>query len=252
MLRTDDLIHQALARRPRRVLTNSHFLIEQAHAAGLDVAGWRPVPNALLIPGQPPGATERERLRQGGPVRVVARAEPHKGVAELIGACPQNLDRELEIVLAPASFEYWVGMQAQVIADCRRLAEAHPRARMLPALPWRQVQPFLAGAAATIIASTSPETFCLTALEALSVATPVCSFDLVVAPARDGFVEQIDHHVTGLFYGPGRAEALTTAITHALDLDITRMRHAAATRVRAERDIAVNLPRTLAFFWAIG
>ncbi len=30
-----------------------------------------------------------------------------------------------------------------------------------------------------------------------------------------------------------------------------RMRQAADTRVRAERDIAVHLPSALAFFWAV-
>lgn len=77
---------------------------------------------------------------------------------------------------------------------------------------------------------------------------------IVVAAARDGFVEQIDHQATGLLYDPSCPDGLTTAITQALDLNeetMTRMRLAADTRVRAERDIAVHLPRTLAFFWAV-
>ncbi len=186
VLRTDTYLHQALAHQPDRVLTNSEFLIREATNAGLDTRGWRAVPNALLTPGTPPSATAREHLRTSGPVRIVARAEPHKGIAELITACPHTFERDVEIVLATAGFEYWPGMQQQVIADCQSRARAHPRVRLVADLPWRAVQPFLAGAACTVIASTSPETFCNTALEALSVATPVVTFDLGHVPTLIG------------------------------------------------------------------
>lgn len=53
-----------------------------------------------------------------------------------------------------------------------------PGVRVLPALAWISVQPFLAGAACTVIATTAPETFCNTALESLSVATPIVTKDL--------------------------------------------------------------------------
>ncbi|MGH8886710.1 MAG: hypothetical protein ACRDYX_16365 [Egibacteraceae bacterium] len=55
------------------------------------------------------------------------------------------------------------------------------------------------------------------------------------------------YHATGL-------QALTDAVTQALDLDeetTTRMRQAADTRARAERDLAVRLPSAPAFFWAV-
>ncbi|MFE0023383.1 glycosyltransferase [Amycolatopsis sp. NPDC059021] len=186
VLRTDTYLHQALAHCPDRVLTNSEFLITKATAAGLDTTGWQAVPNALLAPGSAPGSAAREQLRTRGPVRIVARAEPHKGIAELIDACPHALDRDVDIVLATAGFEYWPGMQHHVVADCRRRAAAHPRVRLVPDLPWRAVQPFLAEAACTVIASTSPETFCNTALEALSVGTPVITFDLGHVPTLIG------------------------------------------------------------------
>ncbi len=182
VLRTDTYLHQALAHHPDHVLTNSEFLCHQATAAGLATHRWPAVPHALLTPGPPPAAAIREQLRQRGPIRIVTRAEPHKGIAELITACPPDLDRDVDIVLASAAFEYWPGMQREVITTCQRLADDHPRVRLCPALPWHGVQPFLAAASCTVIASTSPETFCNTALEALSVATPVVTFDLGHVP----------------------------------------------------------------------
>ncbi|MDT0307650.1 glycosyltransferase family 4 protein [Streptomyces sp. DSM 44917] len=190
VLRTDEPMLAALAHRPAAVLTPSAFLRDQATDAGLDTGRWSVLPNALLQHAGPPGSAERERLRRDGPVRIVARAEPHKGTAELLtalpAALPGGLGRKLEIVLAPAGFEYWPGMQEQTIAECRALAGQLPEVRLLPALPWRQVQPFLAGAAVTVIASTSPETFGNVAAEALSVGTPVTGYDLGHLPALTG------------------------------------------------------------------
>ncbi|MGH3865999.1 MAG: glycosyltransferase family 4 protein [Pseudonocardiaceae bacterium] len=202
VLRTDTYLHRALAHRPDHVLTNSEFLLRQAAAAGLDTRGWQAVPNALITPGTPPSDSIREYLRRRGPVRIVTRAEPHKGIAELITACPPDLGRDLEIVLASAGFEYWPGMQREVTTDCQRLADDHPRVRLCPKLRWHGVQPFFAAASCTIIASTSPETFCNTALEALSVATPVITFDLGNVPTLigdAGAVVPLAHGAQGLW-----------------------------------------------------
>src|SRR5262249_2783979 len=105
-------------------------------------------------------------------------------------------------------------MQQQVIKDCR--AEAARRCdvvRMLPALAWREVQPFFAGAAATVISSTEPETFCHTAAEALSVGTPVVAFDIGNVPVLFGPAARVGGPgggragrgggVGGLVAGPG-------------------------------------------------
>lgn len=202
VLRTDTYLHQALAHHPDYVLTNSEFLLRQAATAGLDTRSWRAVPNALITPGIPPSEAVRERLSRGGPVRIVARAEPHKGIAELITACPPDLGRGVDIVLASAGFEYWPGMQREVITTCQRLADRHPRVQLRPPLPWHKVQPFFAAASCTIIASTFPETFCNTALEALSVATPIVTFDLGHVPtliADAGIAVPLAHGAHGLW-----------------------------------------------------
>lgn len=77
---------------------------------------------------------------------------------------------DMEIAVAAAGFEYWPGMQDQVMADCA----AAPRrpgpgaAAVGAGLPGRAR--VLAGAAVTIISTTSPESRC-NAAEALSAVT---------------------------------------------------------------------------------
>ena len=210
VLRTDPLFRQALAAQTGKVITNSDFLISQAADAGLDVTGWAAVPNALLTTTAPPSPSAREELRRRGPARIAVRAEPHKGIAELIAAIPPGLDRDVEIALAAASFEYWPGMQDQVMAACAAAARAAPaRVRLLPALGWRDVPRFFAGAAVTIIATTSPESWCNAAAEALSAGTPVIAYDFGHVPVLTG--------PAGVMITPGQPpDALWAAATRLL------------------------------------
>lgn len=78
---------------------------------------------------------------------------------------------------------------------------------------------------------------------------------VVVAPRRDGFVEQIDDGRTGVLYDPGQPDGLTQAVRRACALpdgQRAAMRAAAECRVRTERDVAVNFPQTLEYFWRRG
>jgi glycosyltransferase involved in cell wall biosynthesis len=71
---------------------------------------------------------------------------------------------------------------------------------------------------------------------------------VVVAPARDGFPEQITDTVTGILYDPLREHALTTALARALSLGPAsreKMCHAACQRVLSSRDVIGNLATTL-------
>ncbi|MFE0776529.1 glycosyltransferase family 4 protein [Streptomyces sp. NPDC058861] len=198
--RTDAPLQQSLARRPGRVVTVSPFMVRELARQGIDTASWAVVPNALLHELPPPTPAAREELRRSGPVRIVARAEPHKGIAELLHAFPRTLSRPVEIVLAEAGFEYWPGMQQDVIAECEALAKELEKVRILPGMLWQDVPAFLAGAAATVVSSTSPETFGNVAAEALSVGTPVVGYGLGHLPDLVGEAGRM----TDLEAGAGR------------------------------------------------
>lgn len=165
----------------------SEFLRADGDRNGLDVTAWQTVPNALLTDPSPVSRGQREQLRASGPVRIASRVEPAKGLAEFLEETPGDWTRPVELVLAEADFEFWPGMQRDVIAACRAQAARRPEViTLLPALGWRQVPRFLAGAAATVISSTEPETFCHTAAEALSVGTPLVGFDFGNIPILAG------------------------------------------------------------------
>jgi glycosyltransferase involved in cell wall biosynthesis len=71
---------------------------------------------------------------------------------------------------------------------------------------------------------------------------------VVVAPARDGFPEQITDGVTGILYDPSDANALTRALARALSLDPDHRSNicgAASERVYSSRDVVQNLAGTL-------
>lgn len=165
------------------VFPASDFIHDDARAAGLDVSTWTTVPNTLLVHATPPKAEQREQQRLTAPIRIVSRVEPAKGLVELLTEIPEDWSRPVELVLASADFEFWAGMQDDVLEGCAEQAARRPDVISIrPQLSWRDVPPYLAGAAATVISSTEPETFCHTAAEALSGGTPVITFDLGNVP----------------------------------------------------------------------
>lgn len=176
----------------------SDYLLDEAARAGLDTRRWVTVPNTLLEFGAPPASEQRERQRREAPVRVITRVEPAKGLVELLTALPGTWRRPVELVLAEADFEFWPGMQRDVLTQCRALAQRRADVvSILPALRWRAVPPFLGGAAATVISSLEPETFCHTAAEALSAGTPVVTFDIGNVPGMIGSAGRIVPLVAG-------------------------------------------------------
>ncbi|GAA1291501.1 glycosyltransferase family 4 protein [Saccharothrix xinjiangensis] len=193
------------------VLAPSTTVLDQAHDRGYDSTCWRIVRNALLDDHAPPDDRHREALRQGGPVRVLARLGPEKNIRALLDA-GRLVDRGIEVVLAEAGFEHITGAQAAEYRHC-----AYSAAHLLMGgireggLPWNQVPPWLAEAAVVIVPSTE-ETFGLVALEAMSVGTPVVAFDVGNLPnligsrtGAGGIVVPRAHGESGLW---GAAEAL--------------------------------------------
>ncbi|WP_433496792.1 glycosyltransferase family 4 protein [Sphaerimonospora sp. CA-214678] len=158
------------------VIAPSPMVLQQAADRGYPTADWRIVPNALLHDeGAWLDQGRRERLRTNGPVRVLARAAPEKGAAELLDHMPR-LDRRVEIMLATAPFEQREHRQAEIIRRC--LDTKDPQLRVQTGgLAWRQVPGWLANAAVVIVPSLA-ETFGLVALEAMNVGTPVVAYDV--------------------------------------------------------------------------
>ncbi len=181
------------------VITPSATVLRQAAERGYPTAAWQVVPNTLLHDEAAwLDEIRRGRLRRRGPIRVLARPAPEKGVAELLDGVP-DLDRPAEVMLGAAPFEQHDGIQAEIVRRC--LAVRHPRLRVQAAgLAWRRVPSWLAGAAVVIVPSLA-ETFGLVALEAMSVGTPVVAYDVGNLPdligsagvivARDGGPEQL-------------------------------------------------------------
>jgi glycosyltransferase involved in cell wall biosynthesis len=170
----------------QRVIAPSASLLSEARHRGYRVHDWQVVPNPLLFDpgGTVPGPEQREQLRLHGPVRAVARLATEKGISELLAGGPVLPGRPMQVVLSAAGFEAAAGSQAALLAQCRELAAASGTV-LLPALAWREVPGFLAGAAVTIVPS-ARETFGNLALESLSVGTPVIAHATGNLPALIG------------------------------------------------------------------
>lgn len=227
-------IHAALRRYLDVVFVPSEAAIEQAVERGLADGRWRVVPNALLLADSPataPPRGAREALRREGPVRVLARFAPDKGIVPLLGQIPVKWQRPVEVALAKASFEYYPGMYADLWRSYHATAGASLMVRTVPPRRWIQVRTFLAEAAVVIVPSLA-ETFGLVALEALSVGTPVVAYAVgnlpalvkgagVLVPAEDGpiglwlaadrlLADAETYHVAAA-KGPQRAASFTPA-----------------------------------------
>ncbi|WP_228769804.1 glycosyltransferase family 4 protein [Actinokineospora alba] len=165
----------AALERANVVIAPSITVLDQAHDRSFDSTCWRLVPNALLHDHAPPDSQRRERIRERGLVRVLARLGPEKNIHALLDA-GRAVEHPVEVVLAGAGFEQNRGAQA---VEYRRCLHSAARLRMGSlqgdGLPWDQVQPWLAEAAVVIVPSTN-ETFGFVALEAMSVGTPVVTF----------------------------------------------------------------------------
>lgn len=159
------------------VIAPSAVVPRRASALGYDTTGWRVVPNALLVDGRPPSTVRRRWLREHGPIRVLARLGPEKGVEELLAAAVGGqLAYRVQVALCAAGFEVAPRSQQRLLEACRDLA-ARIGATILPGLPWNQVPAWLAESAVVIVPSLA-ETFGLVALEAMAGGTPVVAFDI--------------------------------------------------------------------------
>ncbi|HYS34690.1 MAG TPA: glycosyltransferase family 4 protein [Pseudonocardiaceae bacterium] len=176
----DTDLRAALDRRPHAVIAPSPVVLDRATARGYDTASWSVVPNGLLSDPKPGLPARRRQLRDGGPIRVLARLGPEKGVEELLRAAPADLDRRTQVALAAAGFDN--ADQSQLWDRCRSHADQHPGMTVRFGMGWREVPGWLADAAVVIVPSLR-ETFGLVALEAMSVGTPVVAYAVDHLPA---------------------------------------------------------------------
>ncbi|MEU6974065.1 glycosyltransferase family 4 protein [Kitasatospora aureofaciens] len=212
-----------------------------------DLAGWGPrnlrvVPNALMTDASvaPPAPELREQLRRTGPVRVLARLGPEKGVLGLLEAAA-GWDRPIEVALAEAGFEESTGSQSELLDRCRRAAARVPGVRLRGALVWDDVLPWLAEAAVVIVPSRR-ETFGLVALEAMSVGTPVIAHRVGNLPALISPSGDADHLLVDRDEGP---TGLHRAAQTLLEDDILYV----ATTQTVYRRAAEFEPRRIADFF---
>ncbi|MEV7026693.1 glycosyltransferase family 4 protein, partial [Kitasatospora sp. NPDC093558] len=209
-----------------------------------ELACWGPrnlrvVPNSLMTDASvpPPTPSRREQLRRTGPVRVLARLGPEKGVLDLLEAA-SGWNRPLEVALAEAGFEASEGSQSELLKRCRQAADRLSGVHLRGALAWDEVLPWLAGASVVIVPSLK-ETFGLVALEAMSVGTPVVAYRIGNLPALIDPTGHGEHLLVDHSEGPA---ALHKAAQTLLEDDILY----AATTQTVYRRAAEFQPRRIA------
>jgi iron(II)-dependent oxidoreductase len=122
------------------IIAPSTVVLQRAGARGYDTTSWRVVPNALLLNPRPPLTIHRHWLREHGPIRILARLGPEKGVEELLTAVDVRLTHLVQVALCAAGFEVTPGSQQRLLDTCRDLA-ARIGTTILPGLPWQRAPP---------------------------------------------------------------------------------------------------------------
>lgn len=209
----DSDLRAALAHQPATVIVPSATVAVQATERGYDSTAWKIVPNALLTEPGPQPQHARDHLRQRGPIRVLARLGPEKGVATLL-APRDRLDRPIEVALAKAPFEVATGSQDELLRTCQILAGDSPGVTVRPGLNWDDVLAWLGGASLVVVPSHA-ETFGLVALEAMAAGTPVVAHDVGNLPALvgDGGVV-VPHHQGAAGLWRASRELLSDAVAY--------------------------------------
>lgn len=155
-------------------------------------------------------------------VVTIGRTDPCKGIDLLIHALGP-LREALHVVIIAVPFD---GDDPLVADYARRIRSERLRATLVTGYT-RELPRALCGLPETraVVCPSRGETLANVPFEVALWAWH--AGPVVVAPRRDGFVEQIDNEVNGLLYAPQRPGALTAAVQRALDLIETCVHHVA-------------------------
>ncbi|GAA0979294.1 glycosyltransferase family 4 protein [Nocardiopsis tropica] len=211
------------------VIAPSPTVLRQATERGYRTGDWKVVPNSLHWESPSalsPARVEERRTR--GPVRVLARLGPEKGVDRLLAA-PAPRGHRIDIALAPAPFASSGGAQQRLLDTCRCLADRQPQVRVVGGVPWERVPVWL-GQAGVVVVPSLQETFGLVALEAMSVGVPVVAHDVDHLPDLIGAEESAGGVLVPLGRG---AEGLWEAARDLLANPVTYRARAQAAYYRA-------------------
>ncbi|MBB5159292.1 glycosyltransferase family 4 protein [Saccharopolyspora phatthalungensis] len=216
------------------------------YTSSLDLTGpdLQPMPS-----GQARAVAARWRIPLDRPLVVtIGRTDPTKGIDVLIHSLGP-LRNEVHAVIVAVPFDH----ADPLIADyARRIGEENLRATLVTRFT-RDLPRALCGLPETRVVACPSRGETLANVPFETALWAQNAGPVVVAPRRDGFVEQIDDGRTGMLYDPDEPDGLTEAVRRGLSLpaeERAKMRAAAASRVRAERDAARNFARLLEFFWA--
>jgi glycosyltransferase involved in cell wall biosynthesis len=203
-------LRSATLGRAARVVVPSRYLADIALGWGLDPAAVE----VLVNPAPPPQSVEPQPLEPGTLV-FVGRLTEQKALPVLLEALRRVEQATLVLVGDGPERERLVALAA-------RLGVAE-RTRFVGSLPREDALRYLAGAAVAVLSS-SWENLPHSAVEALSVGTPV------VSTAVGGVPEVVHDRENGLLVPPEDPEALAAALREVLEDDDLRRRLAAAAQ----------------------
>ena len=181
-------------RRVTRYIALTHFAKDRFVEGGLPEERIRVKPNFVdRDPGLGSG--------RGGYALFVGRLSDEKGIDVLLRGW-QTIGARLPLRIAGDG-----PMQGRVERDAANLDGV----TLLGSIPAAAVAREMADATAVIVPSTSYETFCLVAVEAFSVGTPV------IASRLGALSEVVSHGKTGFLFEPNSEEGLVEAVETLMD-----------------------------------
>jgi glycosyltransferase involved in cell wall biosynthesis len=228
-------LRSATLARATTIITPSAYLANMAEAWAIGGTCVKVIPNPTSAPSLPDRSTLRKRFGFDGPTAVFAgRLVVQKNLQLAIDAIARIPGMRLVLVGGgPEQATLEGSVRAAGVADRIRFEPPVPRAE---AMAWMK-------AADIVLLSSAWENFPHSAVEALSVGTPV------VATNVGGVAEIIEDGVNGALAAPGSPEALAAALCRTIEeagrSDMIRKRAHASSRTFDRSKVFAALEQTL-------